>query len=338
MSFATKNRTIDYRKALGLHVDLRQVSKKYQELQVAHCISGAQVKGVEGMVLTHIDKQPIFDIGGSLSFEVMLANLKNAKKKKKNFQITFHDKNWIRHDNKLTADKKKKQAELLKKKKEKKEKQRKKLADEKAAKKLAKQAAAREKFRNFSLAAAAKKKKISASKKGTPLKKVPRKVFIVDPKVTPEVGLQIEEKSKKKTNYVTVMKCHKGTPCKGTKGYILFKIDNFQCYNSMKVVQKLLKKLMYAKNKSQFSLTFVKEEHVEAMIKYEKQVIPTPFSSSSSSSSSSTTGKRKATSSLENEVKKLKSTNSNLRKQVKVLQKNNAELSKLNNQLISKSK
>jgi hypothetical protein len=326
MSFATKNRTIDYRKALGLHVDLRQVSKKYQELQVAHCISGAQVKGVEGMVLTHIDKQPIFDIGGSLSFEVMLANLKNAKKKKKNFQITFHDKNWIRHDNKLTADKKKKQAELLKKKKEKKEKQRKKLADEKAAKKLAKQAAA------------AKKKKISASKKGTSLKKVPRKVFIVDPKVTPEVGLQIEEKSKKKTNYVTVMKCHKGTPCKGTKGYILFKIDNFQCYNSMKVVQKLLKKLMYAKNKSQFSLTFVKEEHVEAMIKYEKQVIPTPFSSSSSSSSSSTTGKRKATSSLENEVKKLKSMNSNLRKQVKVLQKNNAELSKLNNQLISKSK
>jgi len=335
MSFATKNRTIDYRKALGLHVDLRQVSKNYQELQVAHCIPGAQVKGVEGMVLTHIDKQPIYDIGGSLSFEVMLANLKNAKKKKKNFQITFHDKNWIRHDNKLTADKKKKdllalkkkkQAELLKKKKEKKEKQRKKLADEKAAKKLAKQAAA------------AKKKKISASKKGTSLKKVPRKVFIVDPKVTTEVGLQIEEKSKKKTNYVTVMKCHKGTPCKGTKGYILFKIDNFQCYNSMKVVQKLLKKLMYAKNKSQFSLTFVKEEHVEAMVKYEKQVIPTPFSSSSSSSSSSTTGKRKATSSLENEVKKLKSMNSNLRKQVKVLQKNNAELSKLNNQLISKSK
>ena len=332
-----KTRTIKYQMKLGLQVDCRQISKNYRELQVDYCVNGGQVRGVAGMVITRIGEEALFDKNGSFSVDVMVDKIEEYKAKKQNFKMTFNNKGFIKNhlkQEKLKASEERKKNAA----KKKKESAEKKKLYEKQKKKAA---VAHSKK---SVTHGTRKLKTAAKKKSqNPMKKVPHKVILFDPSLTQEVGLQIEPIDK----FVTVTKIHPGSVCKGVKGWVMFKIDNYQCFKNMDAVQKLLKQLLNPRgDMTPFNITFVKAENVTAMIAFEKLSPPEKTqtyqdnASSSSSSSSSSSGKRKATSSMtlnqmEKALKRYKSENDGLRTQVDMLQSYNAQLQKNNKELLS---
>ena len=322
--FTRRNRSVNYRENLGLHINEIIPGKPNQELKVVHCIKGGQTQGVQGLVLTHLGGEPLFDKKGSFTFEVMKDRIKALKKKKRDYLATFHETGWIKHHNLQMADKQKKEKQKEKNKKAKAAAQKKK---KKAAEKKKKQAATK-----------APKKMSTAQKQAAlkkTLKKVPHKVCQITT-APDELGIQISENT---NGFVEVLKCHQGTACKGVKGYLLFKINNYHCYSSIQAVQQVLRENLHGETFKPFDITFVKPEHLQRMVEYEQQIPPEAFvsvaSSSSSSSSSSALGKRKATVKLERELKKVKAENAGLKKQVAMLNKFNALLTKNNAELMN---
>jgi hypothetical protein len=321
--FSKKNRTVNYRENLGLHINEFPVGKAYQELKVVHCTKGGQLQGVQGFVLTHMGGEPLFDKKGSFTFDKMKERITKLKRLKKDYQVTFHETGWIKHHNLQMADKLKKEKQKEKNKKAKVAAQKKK---QKAVAKKQKEAATK-----------APKKMSAAQKRAAlkkTLKKVPQKVCRITT-AQDELGIQISEND---NGQVEVLKCHQGTACKGVKGYILFKINNYQCYSSIQAVQQVLRENLHGTTFKPFDITFVKPEHVQRMVEYEQQVPPDAFvsvASSSSSSSSSALGKRKSTVKLERELKKIKAENAGLKKQVAMLKKYNTLLTKNNAELMN---
>jgi len=115
--FTRRNRSVNYRENLGLHINELIPGKLNQELKVVHCIKGGQTQGVQGLVLTHLGGEPLFDKKGSFTFEVMKDRIKALKKKKRDYLATFHETGWIKHHNLQMADKQKKEKQKEKNKK-----------------------------------------------------------------------------------------------------------------------------------------------------------------------------------------------------------------------------
>jgi len=320
--FNKKVRSVTCSKPLGLQVECRKVSTKpdCHELQVDYCVASGQVRGVQDMVITHVNGDKIWDEKGSFSVDQFTTMLKGIKKKKEDFKVTFHDKGYIKAElQKIKA----KAAKAKKNEAEKKVKEKAKKKEKKeAAQKKAKAATSKSKSNGRVVATKSAMKGKSLSTRT----KVPHKTVTITP--SREVGLQIELNG---DNHVHILKCHKGSQAAGTKGYVMFKIESFVVYQSLHAVQNLLKKLM--QQKKTFKITFVKPEHMENFKAWESQQAPGAASSSLSASSSSK-GKRKAASAsaadtkLERDFKKLKSDNSNLKMQIKSLRKLNSSLQK----------
>jgi len=325
--FNKKVRTVTYNEPLGLQVECRRVSTKpdCHELQVDYCVASGQVRGVQDMVITHVNGKKIWDDKGSFSVQQFTTMLKTIKRKKEDFKVTFHDKGFIKSELQKTKAKaaKMKKNDAEKKVKEKAKKKEKKDAAQKKAKAAAESkttSKSKSNGRVVSTKSSVKGKSISTRTK------VPHKTVMITP--SREVGLQIELNG---DNHVHILKCHKGSQAAGTKGYVMFKIESFHVYQSLSAVQNLLKKLM--QQKKSFKITFVKPEHMENFKAWESQQAPGAASSSLPLPSASK-GKRKAATAfveetkLERDFKKLKAENSNLKIQIKSLRSLNSSLQK----------
>ena len=346
--FDKKTRTINYQLRLGLQVETRPYSKDYNELTVDYCVPNGQVKKVEDMVITHLDNEELWTQTGSLSVGKFTARIHHYKSLKKNFKVTFHSKGWIRAQlkaaKKKIIDERKKQVAENKKIAVAKKKEKSKLIE------ATKKKAGKSKGKSTS--------KVYKSSKT--IKRPPHKVFTIDPRGAPSLGLQIEEND---DEMVEVTQCHTGSQVKGVKGFIMYKIENFQVFKSINSVENLLQKLLKSNTTTKFKITFVKSEFINDLMEWDlqqdkkKQAKSKSSSSSSSTSSSSSsngksapkskTGKKRKASEMmspgqhraallkkEKECKKLKKENAALKQQLVSLRHFNNTLQSQNNELM----
>ena len=76
------------------------------ELQVDYCVGSGQVRGVQDMVITHVNGKKTWDDKGSFSVLQFTSMLKGIKRKKQDFKVTFHDKGFIKSELQKEVNKK----------------------------------------------------------------------------------------------------------------------------------------------------------------------------------------------------------------------------------------